>query len=246
MVLLDTMNKKRQLAKREQEQQKEQSEMKRLKEKEQMNQDISMLKQKLVEHELALSSSNNQNETSQKSQKATVSSTGNNGGLMLAKIPKISPIIIRINPNSETNSDEEDEIAKKRSEAVAALKPSALEKNISLFLSEAKKLASGNSFTTDSQAKKPIEAKPTESTANSLDLDQNRKRKIAVNVNEPVESKVPKTSNTSSLADEAHLRNQLILQRQIEKEKGEMIKSLRDKINVKRFEFCFQKNLINW
>jgi hypothetical protein len=232
MMLLDTMNKKRQLAKREQEQQQEQSEMKKLKEKEKMNQDISMLKQKLAEHELALSNSNNQSEASQSSQK--VASNTNNIPIMINK-PKIAPIIIHLNPNSETNSDEEDEIAKKRAEAIAALKSSALEKNINLFLSEAKKLANSATINISSSNEKQTESKLESAQSNIADLDQNRKRKISANVNEPVESKVAKTSSSNNLAEEAQMRSQLLLQRQIEKEKSEMIKSLRDKINLKRF-----------
>jgi hypothetical protein len=232
-LLLDTMNKKRQLAKKEQEQKQEQTNMKILKEKERMNQDISMLKQKLVEHELALTTSNNQPKNTaaaSSSQSITVTSLGQK--------PKILPIIIRLNPESEdaTSDTDDDDLARKRAEAIAALKASqALDKNISLFLSEAKKLAGDVGKTMSGEVRESAAVAKT----SDKDADVSRKRKNENTVAESDESKekvakITAAVNSAKLAEEVKLRNQLLLQRQIEKEKNEMIRNLRDKINLKR------------
>ena len=211
----------------------------------QMNQDISILKQKLLEHELVLSTSTN-SDNSQVLANIEASNANNNGN---ALPPKIAPIIIRINPDSENNSSDDDDeytkLKKQRSQAAFSSK-ALLEKNISLFLNEAKKLA------IDTAA-----AAATAATANQSLFSEDIRIKRKLLESEDVPAKTAKISSSSAVtklnninqmnssasvaaidgksgSEEEYCRNQLLQHMK----KGEMIKSLRDKINSKRY-LCY-------
>jgi hypothetical protein len=262
MNLLNNLNEKRTIKKQKQ-LELEQEQVK------QIDQDISIFKKKLIEHEQELLvddkaelTKKQLNSTAATSLKATnkitsqpslqTTSTGTSSLNNLKSnvksltsnnsMPKISPVIIRLNSN-ETESDDEF--------STSATNPNPnkqLESSIGLFLKEAKILAELKSRIENENRKSMLlSATPSDSSLKvaSTNLRQNSnaivKSNIVVSKAEEADKLNERSLNIENLpladmlSDEN--RNSLSEQQQKsdkDKEKKNVIKSLRDRINLKR------------
>ena len=232
-----------------------------------IDQDISVFKKKLIEHEqqlliedqaeeankkklstsLAAKSLNNINNGVESQQASTaIAATKSLNNLKtqtksFSSLPKISPIIIHLNPN-ETDTDDEFPSNSTSNQGTT----SSLKLNIDLFLKEAKKLASLES--TDAATLKSSNENSSRiviySPANnpSVALSASKQHSINNSKNSSNDPQNLETSNEISLSIENipsttnDSTKLLELQQKTDndKEKKNIIKTLRDRINLKR------------
>ena len=262
MNLLNNLNEKRTIKKQKQ-LELEQEQVK------QFDEDISIFKKKLIEHEqeLLIDEIKEQNKkilnataTSFKTTNKNPTQTSSTGTSSLNNLknsiksltpndalPKISPVIIHLNSN-ETESDDEFMV----SETTHSNASKQLESNIDLFLKEAKILAELKS--TYENRKRAALNSSTVTNLNLVTSNLTQNANFTIESKNVVESipdgdensndcnsnkdKMPKSKTRSD--NENENRNNLSEQQQKtekDKEKKNIIKSLRDRINLKRFFF---------
>jgi hypothetical protein len=186
--------------------------------------DISLLKQKLIEHEQVLSKKTK--DEALRIVSNTFNNFNNNLNAFLQSRPRIAPIIITISPNDDHDEESESSSSSSSSSSSDLIKgpgESMLEQNISQFLNEAKQMVS----------------QTHEST-------QKIKRKLSQDV-PPTQEKIPKLHNSNQNPNFTNLNEtkeainsmEEELLKKHQQDKNEMIKSLRDKINQKRYLLNF-------
>ena len=258
MNLLNNLNEKRTIKKQKQlELEKEQVK--------QIDEDMSMFKKKLIEHEQELlideskelkkkiQNSSSSFKTTNKNNVTQSSSTGtsslnnlnkNNAKTLISNdaLPKISPVIIRLNSN-ETESD--DEFSACDTSRNASNKQ--LESNIDLFLKEAKILAELKS--TYENRKRAIFDPSTSRNVNTVASNVEQKANPVTQSRNVENMQAERTENSSDpiLNIENFPNPQSISEQQQktdkDKEQKNIIKTLRDRINLKRFVFLYGQQL---
>ena len=253
MNLLNNLNEKRTIKKQKQlELEKEQVK--------QIDEDMSMFKKKLIEHEQELlideskelkkkiqnSSSSfkttNKNNATQSSSAGTSSLNNlkNNAKTLTSNdaLPKISPVIIRLNSN-ETESDDEFSACDTNQNA----SNKQLESNIDLFLKEAKILAELKStyenrkramLNPSTSRNVNIGASNVEQNANPVSQSRNVENMQAErteNSSDPILN-IENFPNPQSISEQQQKNDK-------DKEQKNVIKTLRDRINLKRFVFLY-------
>lgn len=134
-------------------------------EENQMNQDMILLKKKLLEQEKELIVSR----SSENLKRPSISNglTGNSSNHINGYRPKsISPIIIHINPNDKDDSDDDFDSDSKRTlpHSSSILNNESLKSNIDLFLNQAKQMAASNLSTSRNENGKSVQKQKAAST----------------------------------------------------------------------------------
>ena len=219
MKLIDTLNKKKKLQEEQQKQEEKVQEKK-------LEQDISILKQKLMKDEEDLIKTNLKEsssapiikpETSMNNKKPVLNQSMS--FINLSK-PKISPVIIHLNSN-ETDDDDDDYENEDDVEVKNKTSPKEmLKSNIDLFLKEAKELAVSSLQPNEVKKSQPL-------TDNSLNrrIGNLHHSNSSCLENKPAPRSVGLTKQNSDV--------EKMIQK-AELEKKDIIKSLRDKIISKR------------
>jgi hypothetical protein len=255
--LIENLNQRRLLKKQQEQELKEQDlmqqqkkeliaqqEQKALKEREQrIDEDMDFFKRKLIEHEQVLNVK--EAPVSKRSAPVPLSNISNNNSSGASKNIKLSPILIRINP-MESSSEEEDEDDDEQVEANEVVSPktsieNSLQKNIGHFLQQAKQMAvkslsdkndKNKSVITENQRIVTIErAKDTK-----IDVETSKIAPLK-QVQSVIASSTPRIVQIETSSQSAHLESAvstILPEANNEQDKKIAIKSLRDRVNLKR------------
>ena len=219
MKLIDTLNKKKKLQEEQQKQEEKVQEKK-------LEQDISILKQKLMKDEEDLIKTNLKESSSAPIIKPDTSMSNKkpvlNQSMSFINLnkPKISPVIIHLNSN-ETDDEDEDDENEDNVEVKSKTSPKEmLKSNIDLFLKEAKELAVSSLQPSEVKKSQPLADNSLNRSIGHLHHSNSSSLE-----NKPASRSVGLTKQNSDV--------EKMIQK-AELEKKDIIKSLRDKIISKR------------